>query len=283
MPLQSRDPGRRVPAPVRQFATVLLSAGRQCYLVGGALRDLLVGRPSADFDIATDARPEEVQRLYRRTVPTGIKHGTVTVLADGTTFEVTTFRTETTYSDGRRPDAVRYATTILEDLGRRDFTINALALDLGPGGELVDPFGGRADLKAGVVRAVGDAAQRFAEDGLRLLRACRFVAQLGYTLEDTTRVGMVQTADNLRRIAVERVRDELDKMLLSANPANGLHLMAETGLLVLVLPELEEGRGVQQRSRNRQLHCFDVFTHCVATSPWHHRGAQVPCQPRRRA
>ena len=155
-----------VPPVVKRFARPFADRGLQCWLVGGAVRDLLMRRAPGDFDIATDAHPEQVRRMFRHVIPTGVRHGTVTVLFDGRQLEVTTFRTESGYHDGRRPDRVEFAPTIEQDLSRRDFTINGIAMEV-PGGRIVDPFEGRADLKRGLIRAIGDPAERFAEDGLR--------------------------------------------------------------------------------------------------------------------
>jgi tRNA nucleotidyltransferase (CCA-adding enzyme) len=242
----------------RNLASVFDAAGYQCWLVGGALRDLHLGRPLADLDIATDARPEEVARLFRAVIPTGVRHGTVTVLYKGSRFEVTTFRTEEGYSDGRRPDRVSFAPSILDDLSRRDFTINAMAWDL-VGGRLEDPHAGCADLAAKLIRAIGNPDERFREDGLRPLRACRFAAQLGFTIEPATRAAIPRARDVAARVSAERVRDELVKILGSPLPSTGLRLMHETGLLALVLPELAAGDGVTQGD----LHCWDVLTHSL--------------------
>lgn len=246
----------RVPRVVHDLAAVFRSAGYQCHLVGGAVRDILMRRPHTDYDIATDAHPEQVIPLFRRVIPTGIKHGTVTVLFRGTTFEVTTFRTETDYSDGRRPDRVSFTPSILDDLARRDFTINAMAWDL-HAGRMADPHDGRKDLARRIIRAIGDPAERFREDGLRPLRACRFAAQLSFVVDEQTRRAIPGSLDVLAQVSAERVRDELLRMLEAPLPSVGLFLMKETGILSVVLPELLEGDGVTQGS----LHCYDVFTH----------------------
>src|SRR5271157_4062057 len=198
----------RIPRVVREFASVFKAAGFQCHLVGGAVRDMLLGRPHTDFDIATDALPPQVIPLFRRVIPTGIKHGTVTVHFKGTTFEVTTFRTEAAYGDGRRPDSVTFSPSIMDDLARRDFTINAIAYDLLTD-RVADPHGGRQDLRNGIIRAIGNASDRFREDGLRPLRACRFAAQLGFTVEEATRQAIPGNLDVLAMVSAERVRDEL--------------------------------------------------------------------------
>jgi tRNA nucleotidyltransferase (CCA-adding enzyme) len=207
--------------------------------VGGAVRDLLLARArtAADFDVATPARPEEVMRLFPRVIPTGIEHGTVTVLARGEPVEVTTFRGEGAYLDGRRPASVTFHSDLEADLSRRDFTMNALAFDpLGP--ELRDPFGGRVDLEARLIRAVGDPAARFGEDGLRPVRGVRFAAQLGFALEPATRAAIPAALPVARKVAAERITDELQKLLAGRYAAAALRLLRSTGLLSVVLPAL---------------------------------------------
>ncbi len=247
-----------VPRVIRDFAAVFRVAGFQCHLVGGAVRDILLGRPHADYDIATDAVPEQVVPLFRRVIPTGIKHGTVTVHFKGTTFEVTTFRTEAAYGDGRRPDAVTFSPSITDDLARRDFTINAIAYDL-LSDKVADPHEGRRDLRSRIIRAIGDPAERFREDGLRPLRACRFAAQLGFTVDEATRNAIPASLDVLAKVSAERVRDEILKVLETPVPSVGFSLMRETGILRVVLPELLEGEGVVQGN----FHCHDVFWHSL--------------------
>ncbi|HTX74093.1 MAG TPA: polynucleotide adenylyltransferase, partial [Rectinemataceae bacterium] len=225
----------RPPQELIDFARALESAGKSCYLVGGAVRDQLLGRPTSDFDLATDARPEEVMRVFRRVVPTGIRHGTVTVHYKGLELEVTTFRTEAGYADGRHPDKVEFASSIEADLSRRDFTINAIAYDLLTR-RLVDPHEGREDLGRRLIRAVGDPLERFGEDGLRPLRALRFAAQLGFRVEAATLAAIRPSIGRFRMVSPERVRDELSKMLLSPRPSIGLRLLEETGLLGEISP-----------------------------------------------
>jgi len=248
----------RVPRVVKDFSAPFSTAGYQCFLVGGAVRDSLMGRAHTDYDIATDALPDQVAGLFRRVIPTGIKHGTVTVLFHGTTFEVTTFRTESGYSDGRRPDQVSFAPTIFDDLSRRDFTINALAYDL-LSDTIIDPHDGRKDLGRRIIRAIGNPAERFAEDGLRPLRACRIAAQLSFTVDQPTRAAIPGALNVLAKVSAERVRDEVLKTLESPLPSVGLLLMKETEIMRVILPELLEGVGVAQGS----LHCYDVFTHSL--------------------
>jgi tRNA nucleotidyltransferase (CCA-adding enzyme) len=249
----------RVPAVARTFASVFRTHRRQCWLVGGAVRDLLLGRPLTDLDIATDAPPEEVMRMFSSVIPTGIKHGTVTVMFKGTRLEVTTFRTETGYSDGRRPDSVSFVATIEDDLARRDFTINALALDL-LSDRLEDPHGGTADLGRRLVRAIGEPDARFREDGLRPVRACRFAAQLEFEVDPATLAAIPRALPTVALVSAERVRDELVKILGSRAASRGLRLMHDTGLLALLLPELAACAGVTQG----ELHCYDVLDHSLA-------------------
>jgi tRNA nucleotidyltransferase (CCA-adding enzyme) len=248
----------RIPRVAKSLAAVFASHGFQCHLVGGAVRDMLLGRSLADLDVATDALPEQVSALFRRVVPTGIRHGTVTVLFQGAQFEVTTFRTESGYSDGRRPDIVSFAPSILDDLSRRDFTINAMAYDL-IAGRMEDPHGGARDLASRLIRAIGVPEERFREDGLRPLRACRFAAQLGFSVDPETLRAIPRTLDVVAGVSAERVRDEVLKILASPVPSVGLELMRGTGILGVVLPELCEGVGVAQGD----LHCYDVFTHSL--------------------
>lgn len=230
------------------------------YLVGGAVRDLFLGKKAEDWDVATNATPEQVAALFKRIIPTGIEHGTVTIPFREHMIECTTFRTEQGYSDGRRPDAIAYATTIEEDLSRRDFTMNSIAVSL-PDGHIVDPFGGRKDIHAGIIRTVGIPAERFGEDGLRPLRAVRFASQLGFIIEPATLAGIKPAIPITAKVARERIRDELSKILVSPAPSTGLRFMEETGLLELVLPELAACRGVEQRG----MHRFDVLDHLLHT------------------
>ena len=205
-----------VPGPVRACCAALWAAGHQALPVGGCVRDALLGRAPGDWDVTTSALPEQTMALFEHTVPTGLKHGTVTVLLDGMALEVTAFRGERGYSDGRHPDSVTFGVGLTEDLARRDFTVNAMAL--GPDGEVVDPFGGQKDLARGLIRCVGDPDRRFREDGLRLLRAVRFAAQLGFRLEAGTRAALERNAGGLDRVSGERVKAELEKILVSGHP-----------------------------------------------------------------
>src|SRR6185436_6634390 len=196
----------------------LRESGKRGWIVGGCVRDLLLGKTVSDWDVATDARPDEVMRIFPRVVPTGIEHGTVSVLAHGVPYEVTTLRGETTYSDGRRPEAVVFVDDITADLARRDFTVNAIAIDpLTPA--LIDPFDGRKDLEARILRAVGNPVERFLEDGLRVLRAARFAATLECTIDPPTLAAIEPTLSTYRKVSAERIRDEWVKAMKARRPS----------------------------------------------------------------
>ncbi|WP_057825626.1 CCA tRNA nucleotidyltransferase [Lentilactobacillus sunkii] len=204
------------------------SAGYEAYFVGGSVRDTILQRPIHDVDIATSAYPSEVKSLFKRTVDTGIEHGTVMILDHGTGYEVTTFRTESGYQDYRRPDKVTFVRSLKEDLKRRDFTINALALS--ENGQITDLFGGLDDMKKRIIRAVGDPNERFNEDALRMMRAVRFASQLDFRIENATLAGIRRHSELLEKIAVERSHTEFVKMMLGVDAENGLNIMLETNL-----------------------------------------------------
>ena len=243
---------------IKDFAGFFKKAGFQCFLVGGAVRDMVTGIEVTDYDFATDARPEEVMQLFRAVIPTGIKHGTVTVLYRGYKFEVTTFRTEGKYSDLRHPDSVEFTPSIFEDLKRRDFTINSLAYDPIKD-KLLDPHSGREDLNKKLIRAIGDPDKRFSEDALRILRACRFAAQLNFTIEEKTLRGMVGNCFKLKEISAERISEEFQKLILTKKPSIGFYYMDRAGITSLILPELEACKGVEQKG----FHRFDVYEHSI--------------------
>lgn len=211
-----------------QVLSRLEKAGFQAYWVGGCVRDELLGQEPTDYDVATDASPEKVQSLFAKTVPTGIGHGTVTVLIHRQPVEVTTFRQETAYEDHRHPGKVQFVKTLEMDLARRDFTINAMARDRR--GHLIDPFGGRKDLQSQVVRAVGEAEVRFQEDALRMVRALRFCAQLGFRIDEQTKKALLRQKSLLCHLAVERVTQELEKMWTTNKPSQGVRPLWEFGL-----------------------------------------------------
>lgn len=250
-----------VPLELKKMNSMFEAAGFEAYLVGGALRDTIMGKAAHDWDIATNARPEDVMRIFRRVIPTGIKHGTVTVHFMKRQIEVTTFRTESDYSDGRHPDKVEFTSSIEEDLSRRDFTMNAMAASL-LDGRIIDPFCGRADIAAKTIRTVGNAHERFMEDGLRPIRAIRFASQLDFSIEKCTLSDIFEeeTLKKIASISMERFRDEFCKILLSRRPSVGLKLLEETGILEIFIPELLEGRGCIQRD-SRDFHEFDVLDH----------------------
>jgi tRNA nucleotidyltransferase (CCA-adding enzyme) len=257
--LEQVDPG------VRELCERLGRAGRRAWIVGGCVRDLLLGRtPGGDWDVATEARPSEVMDVFRRgakVIPTGIQHGTVTVLLRGhdQPYEVTTLRGEGPYTDGRRPDAVTFVSSIEEDLARRDFTVNAMAIDPASG-VLIDPFGGQADLALRLLRAVGDPLARFGEDGLRPLRACRFAATLEFDLDPETAAAIPRTIDTFRKVSQERVQAEWKKALGAARPSRAFRTMLATGLLAETSPDLARGAGCVQN----RFHGHDVFDHTMA-------------------
>ena len=181
------------------------------YLVGGAVRDYILKKENSDYDLTTSATPDEVKVMFKRTIDTGIKHGTVTVIFSGEHYEITTFRTEGDYSDSRHPDSVTFVRSLEEDLKRRDFTINALACDIITG-EIIDLHGGTDDLGKGIIRAIGIPEDRFDEDALRMFRACRFAAKLDFTIEENTLKAIKSLHGNIRKVSVERIKDEMDKV-----------------------------------------------------------------------
>lgn len=250
----------RVPKQVKEFADHFLKGNFSLYIVGGAVRDYYLGINSSDYDFATDALPEEVQKLFRRVIPTGIKHGTITVLFKGASYEVTTFRVDGTYEDLRRPSSITFVRSLEEDLKRRDFTINALAVKASTG-ELIDHHEGLKDLNRKIIRAIGEPLQRFNEDALRIMRGCRLVAQLEFTLEEETLQAMAELATNLKEVSGERIRGELFKILESRHPSLGLNALNQCGALMVILPELKGGEGVEQKG----FHYEDVMRHNFST------------------
>ena len=246
----------RVPQGVLDLCERLRSDGKRAWIVGGCVRDLLSGRTASDWDVATDARPQELLRVFPRAIPTGLEHGTITVVRDGAHYEVTTLRGEGTYTDGRRPDWVEFVDDITRDLARRDFTVNAIAV-APETGAVIDPFDGRGDLSRGLLRAVGDPLQRFSEDGLRVLRAARFVATLELSLDPATEAAIRPTLDTYRKVAAERVRDEWVKSMKAVRPSRAFDVMLRTGILEVTCPELVEGVGMEQN----KWHAYDVWRH----------------------
>ncbi|MDQ6985345.1 MAG: HD domain-containing protein [Candidatus Dojkabacteria bacterium] len=274
-----------IPNYVVEISEKLQSKGFEAFLVGGSVRDIMLGKRPDDYDIATNALPEDVENVFDKSIPVGAQFGTIIVVTEdekGERFdvEVTTYRSEADYVGGRWPAKVDYAKTINEDLKRRDFTINAIALNLQEFDNsemslkqmIIDPFGGKEDLKSRIIKAVGDPLERFTEDGLRAVRACRLVANLDsalnsddndlFKIEDNTFSAINKTLHITKRVSVERFRDELMKLLLkSPKPSKGLRLMRDCGILELFIPELLEGEHVHQP----QFHVDDVFEHSLKT------------------
>jgi tRNA nucleotidyltransferase (CCA-adding enzyme) len=245
-----------IPRYVIEVADSLNRHGYEAWLVGGSIRDIIIGRPAYDHDIATNATPEEVMTLFKRVIPTGIKHGTVTVLKRGYQVEVTTFRSDGKYTDKRRPDTVTYAKTIYEDLSRRDFTINGIAYTPLTG-VMIDPYEGKKDIERKIIRTIGDPSKRFSEDGLRPFRACRFASQLEFSIYEETFAAISKCLETTSQISIERIRDEFIKILESRIPSVGIDLMRKSGLLEQVIPELLTGYGVEQN----RFHRYDIYYH----------------------
>jgi tRNA nucleotidyltransferase (CCA-adding enzyme) len=236
----------------------LNSNGFECYLVGGSVRDLVLGHEVLDYDFATNALPENVMKIFKRVIPTGIKHGTVSVLMKEKQYEITTYRSDGKYLDGRRPDTISFSETLEEDVKRRDFTINGLAYDINK--ELIiDHVSGLEDINKKVIRTIGDPVKRLNEDGLRSFRACRFAAKLYFSIDKETFAAMGKTLDIARQVSAERVRDELMKLLDTDKPSIGLEYMRECGLMKLILPELLEGLNLSQN----KFHVYDIYYHSL--------------------
>ena len=236
------------------------SAGFSLYLVGGAVRDFLLKKKNDDADFTTDAKPEEIINLFpKSTIPTGIKHGTVTVIFNKQSYEITTFRTEGKYSDNRHPDSVSFVRSLEEDLSRRDFSVNAFAASV-TDGSIIDLHNGFEDLKNKVIRAIGYAKERFDEDALRMLRAVRFASKLGFTIEKNTFEAIKNDASRITIISKERIREEIFKIIDSPNPSYGFNLLRESGLLKYIIPELDKSFGFEQLGNHKD----DVFSHTLA-------------------
>lgn len=249
----------QLPGDVKKIIQTLQEAGYEAYAVGGCVRDSLLGRIPSDWDITTSAEPAEVKRLFRRTFDTGIQHGTVTVLFDKTGYEVTTYRIDGRYEDGRHPAEVTFTPNLEEDLKRRDFTVNAMAYNDEAG--LIDCFGGAEDLEKGVIRCVGEPAERFHEDALRIMRAVRFAAQLDARIEESTATAIRKLAPTLTRISAERIQVELVKLLISDHPEKMRDLYA-LGITAVILPEFDR---IMETEQNNPHHCYSVGEHTIHT------------------
>lgn len=246
-----------IPSSAEKILGILEENGYEAYVVGGCVRDSILGRLPDDWDITTSASPEQVKALFHRTVDTGLQHGTVTVLIDKEGFEVTTYRVDGDYEDGRHPREVTFTSSLEEDLKRRDFTINAMAYH--PDRGLVDLFGGIQDMENHVIRCVGNPMERFQEDALRILRAVRFSAQLGFSIEEETRRGIQKLSPNLKNVSAERIRVELVKLLVSPHP-DYLRTAFETGITKEFLPEFDI---CMETKQNTPHHCCTVGEHTL--------------------
>lgn len=250
----------QVPYGARRVLELLHEAGYEAYVVGGCVRDSLLGRTPEDWDITTSALPAQVKEIFHRTIDTGIRHGTVTVRMQGGSYEVTTYRVDGDYKDARHPSSVTFTRSLLEDLKRRDFTINAMAYSDETG--IIDAFNGLEDLEKRVIRAVGNPQERFTEDALRMMRALRFAAQLDYTIEPATEAAIAALAVNLRKISAERIRTELEKLLLSDHPEE-LRRMYELGITAQILPEFDACMQCPQNNRHHQYNVGEHLIHAV--------------------
>jgi len=253
----------KIPYELKKMNSLIKAAGFEAYLVGGAVRDMLLKKNASDWDLTTNALPQDIMNIFHKVIPTGIAHGTVTVHFMKKEIEITTYRADQGYSDGRHPDKIVFASTIEEDLCRRDFTMNAIAVSL-DNGTIVDPYNGQKDIKNKVIRTVGNPHDRFMEDGLRPIRALRFASQLGFSIEKDTysEIFKKEIQSKISSISKERFRDEFLKIIKSPKPSVGINLMEKSGILELFIPELAQGRGITQ-SDARGFHQFDVLDHNI--------------------
>lgn len=247
----------QLPEKVKEIIGTITTAGYEAYAVGGCIRDSLLGRSPEDFDITTSASPQEIKELFLHTIDTGIKHGTVTILMQGETYEVTTYRMDGEYEDHRHPKEVVFTASLSEDLKRRDFTMNAMAYNDESG--LVDPFGGARDLERKLIRCVGNPMERFTEDALRMMRAVRFSAQLGYAIEENTKNAICAMAPSLCAISAERIQTELIKLITSDHPSF-LRIAYETGITAVIMPEFDDCMRTEQHNPH---HCYSVGEHTL--------------------
>lgn len=247
----------KLPVNVEYIINEIEKAGFEAYAVGGCVRDTLLNRQPDDFDITTSAKPLEIKALFPRTVDTGIQHGTITVMIGKEGYEVTTYRIDGEYKDHRHPENVIFTPNLTEDLRRRDFTINAMAYNEKQG--LIDVFNGTEDIKRKIIRCVGNPRERFTEDALRIMRAVRFAAQLGYTIEENTKTAMKELAENLKDISAERICVELTKLLVSPNPSY-IREAYYLGITKVILPEFDEAMKTEQ---NHPHHCYTVGEHIL--------------------
>jgi len=268
------DYSKKIPEYIIKVSSDLKDAGFSCYLVGGSVRDIVMGKIPKDYDLASDALPEDVSKVFPKSITTNAKFGTVIVLeedefGENQSVEITTFRSEAEYIDGRWPSKVEFTRDLHRDLGRRDFTINAMAIDLQKvedgidENDLIDLFNGVEGIGEGIVRAVGTPHERMLEDGLRAFRACRLASELGFEIESETFDAIRDTIDVAKQISIERIRDEFTKLLInSPKPSVGINLLRDTGLLEIFIPEMLEGIGVKQPE---EYHVHEVYDHLLAT------------------
>lgn len=249
-----------LPKYIEQVLYTLEDNEYEAYVVGGSVRDILLKKPPEDYDIATDATPAEVESIFHdlKKINVGKEFGTIILILGEGQVEITTFRVEGAYTDGRRPSWVRFSPNIIEDLSRRDFTINAMAYNHRTG--LIDPFGGKEDLKRGILRTVGNPEDRFSEDYLRILRAVRFSTQLRFTIEESTYKAAKKYSKNISSISMERITDEFFKILLCEKPSKGIRLLKELGILEIILPEIVPAIGFDQKNPNHEM---DVYEHTL--------------------
>lgn len=255
----------KIPDKVKFIIDTFYENNYEAFMVGGCIRDSLLSKEPKDYDIATSALPNITESLFEKTIPTGIKHGTITVLLDKEPFEVTTYRVEGEYKDNRRPDEISFVTNIKDDLSRRDFTINAFAYNSKEG--LKDYFNGLEDLQNKIIRTVGDSNKRFNEDALRMMRAIRFASQLDFNIEKSTLDGIKKNKNLLKNISSERIRDELCKLLLSDNPRKGLNLLKDCGVLDVIIPELTSLIGFNHKTKDYNEDLFDHTLSVVENTP----------------
>ncbi len=249
----------QLPRKAEDIIEKIQAAGYEAYAVGGCIRDSILGKEPDDWDITTSAKPEEVKMLFDRTIDTGIQHGTVTIMIGKEGFEITTYRIDGKYEDSRHPKDVTFTSNLKEDLRRRDFTINAMAYNSKDG--LIDLYEGVQDMKQGLIRCVGDAEERFTEDALRMMRAVRFSAQLGYAIEENTKKAIRKLAPTIQNISAERIRTELVKLMTSAHP-DFFRIAYETGITAQVFPEFDICMETEQ---NNPHHCYSVGEHILHT------------------
>ncbi len=249
----------KLPDDVTYIIEKLHQAGFDAFVTGGAVRDMMMHKEPHDYDIATSALPEDTRRLFSRTIDTGIKHGTVTVIINGVGYEITTFRTDGIYLDGRHPEHVRFVNSVYTDCARRDFTINSMMY--GSDGEIIDFFGGRADIKEKLIRCVGESEKRFKEDALRMLRAVRFSAALSFDISPETEKAIKKCSMLIKRVSTERIFEELNKILLSDNP-DYIRTLHNLGLLQYIIPQLDVCFYEEQRNK---YHIYNVGEHIMQT------------------